>query len=183
MKRQHITVITLLVSILAGACTETMATSTLNVHVEMTNGTIYENQRVEFTAVVTRGAPPYTYQWYSIFIPKDVLEHGYPYPPSLVKVKIPDANSSKLEFTQSEGTYNVNLEVWDSTGNDILVSSPNFVTVLTPTSTPTLPTSFPTSNPTVPEFPLLVVLPLFLSMLTIAIILKLRKQRMPQNML
>ena len=51
---------------------------------------------------------------------------------------------------------------------------------VTPTLTP-LPTVSP--NPSVPEFPLLAILPLFLPMLTIAIILKLRKQRTPKNML
>ena len=50
-----------------------------------------------------------------------------------------------------------------------------------PTQTFIMPAPTPTSS--VPEFPLLVVLSLFLSTLTTAIILKLRKQRIPQNIL
>jgi hypothetical protein len=50
------------------------------------------------------------------------------------------------------------------------------------TQTITIPAST-SPSPSVPEFSLLAVLPLFFSMLSIAIILKLRKQRMPKNML
>ena len=62
--------------------------------------------------------------------------------------------------------------------NEGYSGSSNTLTIHTPN--PTQPSS---PTPSVPEFPLLVVLPLFLSMLSIAIILKLRKQRMPKNML
>ena len=74
------------------------------------------NQQVELTALVSGGTPPYTYQWYTIFVPQDLLDKG---PRMLldgrvVKVEVPGANSSKFNFTESTpGTYEVNLRIID----------------------------------------------------------------------
>ncbi len=156
----------------------TMASSDLHASVEMTNSTIYRNQKLELTATVTGGAPPYSYQWYSIFMPQEVLDQGFPWPPSLVKVEIPGANSSKLEFTESTpGTYNINLEVKDSTGFDLLVSSPDFVTVLNSTY-PEATTSTPASSSQIPEFSSLTVLSFLSAFLLATVVIVMRRRKL-----
>jgi hypothetical protein len=131
------------------------ATTEQHVSIEVTSGsyTTFVNQGVELTARVNGwGTPPYEYQWYTIFMPQDVLDKGFPILPDgrLVKIKVSGANSSIFEFSQSTpGTYNINLEVIDSNGNDAQVSS-NFIVVQelpSPSSSPN-----PTPTPSVPEF-------------------------------
>ena len=113
------------------------------------------NERVELTATINGwGTPPYTYQWYTVFIPQDVLDRGFILP-GLVKVAVPGATSSTFEFIESTpGTYNINLQIIDSAGNDRLISSHSFITVQaspSPTqqnSPATLPSPSPTLTPT-----------------------------------
>jgi hypothetical protein len=87
------------------------------------------NQQVELTALVSGGTPPYTYQWYTIFVPQDLLDKG---PRMLldgrvVKVEVPGANSSKFNFTESTpGTYEVNLRIIDAARSDLEVGSSIF---------------------------------------------------------
>lgn len=134
------------------------ATTTQNVSIEVTSGsyTTYVNQRVELTATINDwGVPPYKHQRCTIFIPQDVLDGGFPILPDgrLVKVEVPYANSSALEFIRSNPrTYNINLQVIDSNGNDIQVSS-NFIVVQAlpfPSPSPSSASSgIPTLQPTV----------------------------------
>jgi hypothetical protein len=135
------------------------------VSIEVTSGSYntYVNQRVELTARINDwGTPPYRYQWYTIFMPQDVLDRGFPILPDwrLVKIKVPGANSSIFEFIQSTpGTYNINLQVIDSNGHDAQVSS-NFIVVQelpSPSPSPSSASaSIPTLQPAVntgPELP------------------------------
>ena len=142
------------------------AATTQHVSIEVTSGsyTTFVNQRVELTVRLNDwGTPPYKYQWYTIFMPQDVLDKGFPILPDfrLARIKVPGTNSSVFEFSQSTpGTYNINLEVIDSNGNDAQVSS-NFI-VVQELPSPS-PSPNPTPTPTVPE----------LSSLTIALLLSL----------
>jgi hypothetical protein len=154
------------------------ATTEQHVSIEVTSGsyTTFVNQGVELTARINDwGTPPYKYQWYTIFMPQDVLDRAFPILPDgrLVKIKVSGANSSVFEFSQSTpGTYDINLEVIDSNGNDAQVSS-NFIVVQELPSP--LPSPNPTPTPTVPEFPILAILLLFLSLISVALILRNRK--------
>jgi hypothetical protein len=131
------------------------AATTQHVSIEVTSGsyTTYVNQGVELTARINDwGTPPYKYQWYTIFLPQDVLDRGFPILPDgrLVKINVSGANSSIFEFSQSTpGTYNINLEVIDSNGNDAQVSS-NFI-VVQELPSPS-PSPNPTPTPSIPEF-------------------------------
>jgi hypothetical protein len=148
-----VSILILLTSMLLELQTVKAATEQ-HVSIEVTSGsyTTFVNQRVELTARTNDwGTPPYEYQWYTIFIPQDVLDRGFPILPDgrLVKIKVSGANSSVFEFSQSTpGTYNINLEVIDSNGNDAQVSS-NFI-VVQELPSPS-PASNPTPTPTIPE--------------------------------
>jgi len=161
------------------------AATTQHVSIEVTSGsyTTFVNQRVELTARINDwGTPPYKYQWYTIFIPQDVLDKGFPILPDgrLVKIKVPGANSSIFEFSQSTpGTYNINLEVIDSNGNDAQVSS-NFI-VVQELPSPS-PSPNPTPTPTVPEFSSWAIPLLFAVMVAAAGLLVYHKQQQKRKM-
>ena len=55
--------------------------------------------------------------------------------------------------------------------------TPTMTPTLTPTPIPTTSTSQPTATPTIPEFSLLVILPLFISLLSVASAIKLRYRK------
>ena len=123
--------------------------------IELTQGSYspYVNQPVEFTAMVNGwGTPPYTYQWYTMIIPQNVLDNeGYISPGSVVKVAVPGATSSKFDFIESTpGTYNINLKIIDSAGNDRSIASRSFITVqaLPSPTQQNSPTSPPSPSPT-----------------------------------
>jgi hypothetical protein len=110
-------------------------------------------------------------------LPQDVLERGFPILPDfrLARIKVSGANSSVFEFIQSTpGTYNINLEVIDSNGNDAQVSS-NFI-VVQELPSPS-PSPNPTPTPTVPEFHLMTILMLLSMMLVAAGLLVYHKKR------
>ena len=116
------------------------------VFIEVTDGsyTPYVNQQVELNAVVNGGVQPYRYQWYTIFVPQDLLDKG---PQALldgrvVKVEVPGANSAKFNFTESiPGTYEINLRIIDASGCDIEVGSSIFTVQALPSPSPS-PTLF-----------------------------------------
>jgi len=116
------------------------------VFIEVTDGsyTPYVNQQVELTAVVNGGVQPYRYQWYTIFVPQDLLDKG---PQALldgrvVKVEVPGANSAKFNFTESiPGTYEINLRIIDASGIDIEVGTRFFTVQALPSPLPS-PTLF-----------------------------------------
>ena len=131
------------------------ADSTASIELTYVSYKPHVNERVELTATINGwGTPPYTYQWYTIFIPQDVLDRGFILP-GLVKVAVHGATSSTFEFIESTpGTYNINLQIIDSAGNDRLISSHSFITVQalpSPTqqnSPTTLPSPSSTLTPT-----------------------------------
>jgi hypothetical protein len=161
-----LSVLILLTSMLFELQTVKAATAQ-HVSIEVTSGsyTTYVNQRVELTAKTNDwSTPPYKYQWYTIFVPQDILDKGFPILPDgrLARIKVSGANSSVFEFSQSTpGTYNINLEVIDSNGNDAQVSS-NFI-VVQELPSPS-PSPNPTPTPTVPEFSSLTI-PLLLTIM------------------
>jgi hypothetical protein len=137
MKKEIVLLSVLVLSLLTSMFVELQtvtATTTPDVFIDLTYGsyTTYVNQRVELTATITSWTPPYTYQWYTIFMPQDVLDRGFPFLPDgrMVSVEVPGANSSKFDFIQSTpGTYNINLRITDSAGNDVIASSRSFIVV------------------------------------------------------
>ena len=140
MKKEIALVAVLVLALLASMFVETQtvkAAAAPEVSIEVTDGSYTPciNQQVELTAVVSDGTPPYTYQWYTIFIPQDLLDKG---PKALldgrvVKVEVPGANSSKFNFTASTpGTYDVNLRIIDAFGCDIEVGSNVFTVQASP---------------------------------------------------
>ena len=73
----------------------------------------------------------------------------------------------------------------NSTVNFTILQTPTFPnkSSTTATSTPLLVSSTPSSTSIVPELSWLVIVPLLLSILSVHLILRLRKQRVPKNML
>jgi hypothetical protein len=122
-------VLTLIASIFTASQT-VKAESTTSIELTYGSYTTHVNERVELTATISGwGTPPYKYQWYTIFIPQDMLDRGFILP-GLVKVAVPGATSSTFEFIESTpGTYNINLQIIDSLGNDRLIASRNFIIV------------------------------------------------------
>jgi nitrous oxidase accessory protein NosD len=77
----------------------------------------------------------------------------------------------------NSGIYNTPYVInGNITDNYPLTSQLNIGTIPTPTSTPTIaPTSLPTPTPAVQEFPWLVIVPLLLSLFSVAIVVRHRK--------
>ncbi len=125
------------------------------------SNTIFVNQPLQLIDVASGGTPPYTYQWY------------------LNGTQVPDAMSQNFTFIEaSDGLYFVACEVTDSLGNNGggVSELPLFITVTNPS--PSASPIFSLSpTPTVPEFSWWVILPFFLSMISIAIALLLKKSR------
>lgn len=123
---RKITVITavfvlgLLTSLSAGV--HTVNAQYTSVDVQVTYGSlakpIYVNQRLEFTATCSGGAPPYTYQWYTQLWPTWKPGMSYHLAPLGSEIAVPDATSSKFEFVESTaGTYSITLRTIDSAGD------------------------------------------------------------------
>jgi hypothetical protein len=106
----------------------------------------------------------------------------YIYPPDLLSL-IETSDGSIAVLGVDNLDYN---DIY--TGNIYFAKTDPFLPAPSPTQLPTsmlIPTptsaSIPTPIPTVPEFPILVILPLFFFMLTIAVVLRHRKTNIPPS--
>jgi len=130
-------VLVLLTSLLVGVQTVQAQYPWLSVHIETRSATTYVNQPVQFTAFVSGGTPPYSYQWYSRLYPD-----GEP---------LAGAMSPTFTFTSSSpGTYVIDFIATDSLNAQAgYLPPPITVTVFaSPTSSPSTPTQTPTPTPT-----------------------------------
>jgi hypothetical protein len=92
-------------SVVAGVQTVKAApvNSSFSIAIEPGSTTTTVNQTVQFTATVSGGTPPYSYQWYSQLWPDGDI------------VAVAGANSSSFAFTQtSPGMYGISVRVRDS---------------------------------------------------------------------
>ena len=125
------------------------------------------NQPVEFTANASGGTPPYTFQWYTTFLDPTISSEQWK------TIEVPYSNSSTFTFIASTpGRYGISINVTDSNGDGeyqsfqpigIVVtvqSSPVPQSTSSPSPSPTASLN-PTPTPTTPEFPSLIILPLF----------------------
>ncbi len=157
-------VLGLLTSLFVGIHSVEAANGPPYVHFEVTAGppltgsppytvTASLGQNIEFAAIPFFGSPPYTYQWSKIAWKSNPMEMMFTSP-----VDVPGATSQKLEYSETApGSYEICVEINDSTGNTIAASGPivivqppnNTLPIPTPSPTPTLsPTPQRTSNPT-----------------------------------
>lgn len=79
------------------------------------------NQRVEFTAIISGGTPPYTYQWSILPWNDDIMQMMF----NCTYIEIPGATSSKFEYKEFiPGKYEICLNVNDSAGHTTFASGP-----------------------------------------------------------
>ena len=140
----------------------------------------YVNQTFEIRATVSGGTPPYTYQWYTKWFPP--WEPGMD-PAQYVasggsEIAVPKATSATFYFTPTmEGIYWISVGISDSAGQSVShypSIQPLQLIVHNPLNTSS-PNSSPTSTPTVPEFSWLVIVPLLLTVFSVAVVLRHRK--------
>ncbi len=145
----------------------------------------YVNQPFEIAATVSGGTPPYSYQWYTKWFPpwKAGMDPEQYRASSGNEIAVPGATSATFWFTPTvEGIYWIGVGVSDAAGNSVsrfpsiqplqlIVNNP-----IPQTTSPSLaPSKSPTPSPSISEFSTLVILPLFLSMLVVAVIVRHRK--------
>ena len=106
--------------------------------------TVQVNQRVEFTAVISGGTPPYTYQWSILLWNDDISQLMF----NCTYIDIPGATSSKFEYREYiSGKYEICVDVNDSAGQTLSASGPIVDVQVLPSQVPISSTSepFPTT--------------------------------------
>jgi PKD domain len=125
--------------------------STIPLIIDLANGNYINDvtvgQSVHFSAVVSNGAPPYTFQWYyRQYYVGSAVGDVYPIGDAML-----GSDSQNFTFTaNSAGYYLISVEVWDSAGAEgyfMSISNPGiWVNAVAPTPTPS-PTISPTPSP------------------------------------
>ncbi len=135
--------------------------------VDLANGNYINDvtidQPVHFSAVVSNGAPPYTFQWYyRQYYVGSAIGDFYPIGDTMM-----GSDSQNFTFTaNSTGHYLISVGVWDSAGAEgYFMSLPNPGIWVNAEETPTTPTQSPspTPSPSIPEFPPWILVPLLLA--------------------
>ena len=172
----------LMLSVSMSVIANTVMAQVLSIDVEFVSSPpAYVNQTFEIVATVSGGTPPYTYQWYTQWFPpwKAGMDPAQYRASGGSEIAVPNATFATFKFIPTaEGIYWIGVGVSDSAGNYVSRFPsilPLQLTVNNPVPQATLTPETPTSTPSVPEFSLLAILPLFVSIPLIAVVLRHRK--------